>query len=271
MDNHSPQDHFIHDPLPGATSHLRLLYILSDDGTQVLRCRTEVFELSGSIEQEYVAILYTWGSPQQNKTIQVNDRPFQVTSNAYYALWQMQHYAPKSWSCFWIDSICINQDDHNEKSQQVGVMHEIHTNARCTASCRGEVSKEDTAAVAEFLNQDPSMLDFTYWSWPVEPQDWRWYQSRDRWQAVMKILDNKPYFQRAWVTQELLLAKSVFIFAGATAPIHEKLLRRWDQPTSCSMLFEERERVERSPDRGTSSCFTVQRLVPMFGTSFTAF
>jgi hypothetical protein len=83
----------------------------------------------------YVAISYTWGDLVPTFPIIVNGQSFRVRMNCFYALWQMRHH--NQHSNFWLDSICINQHDLEEKNVQVAQMGKIYENAVMTASCLG--------------------------------------------------------------------------------------------------------------------------------------
>lgn len=67
------------------------------------------------------------------RTIFVKDQSFSVTDNLHAALTQLrgeEHALP-----FWIDQICINQCDLDEKANQVGLMTSVYDQAARTPIC----------------------------------------------------------------------------------------------------------------------------------------
>ena len=48
---------------------------------------------------------------------------------------------------FWIDAICINQDDKAKKSEQIARMGEIHKNASSIYAELGPASEDEQAVV----------------------------------------------------------------------------------------------------------------------------
>jgi len=77
----------------------------------------------------YIALSYTWGDPEHKHTILVNSRKFEVTTNLRDALCYLRNAERPS--IFWIDAICINQDDIDERNQQVQIMRDIYSGAEC--------------------------------------------------------------------------------------------------------------------------------------------
>lgn len=51
----------------------------------------------------------------------------------------------------WIDSICINQSDINERSHQVGIMGDVYAHSTCNLIWLGE-SDESTASAVQSFN-----------------------------------------------------------------------------------------------------------------------
>lgn len=83
----------------------------------------------------YIVVSYTWGEKMRQAVIRVDGRTLYLRPNCYYALWQASVQFPGAF--FWIDSICINQDDHEEKSHQVRLMGKIYAGATGVAACVG--------------------------------------------------------------------------------------------------------------------------------------
>ncbi|KAH7155142.1 heterokaryon incompatibility protein-domain-containing protein [Dactylonectria estremocensis] len=82
----------------------------------------ELFEADQSMA--YIALSYTWGSPVARKEIIVNRTSVKgITTNLDLALRTIR--SPDFPVTLWVDALCINQDDVEDKSQQVNFMHQI--------------------------------------------------------------------------------------------------------------------------------------------------
>ena len=73
---------------------------------------------------DYTALSYMWGDPKQTDTVLIDNYPMEITQNLCAFLSEMQWQHRYEW--FWIDALCINQTDNEEKSHQVRMMGEIY-------------------------------------------------------------------------------------------------------------------------------------------------
>jgi hypothetical protein len=75
----------------------------------------------------YKALSYTWGDCSLKSIISVNGKKLTITESLATALY---HIRPKSESLkIWIDQICINQEDLQEKTDQVRRMDRVYRNS----------------------------------------------------------------------------------------------------------------------------------------------
>ena len=90
----------------------------------------------------YEALSYTWGDPLDTRTVMLKDQPFQVTKNLEAALRNLRHrliHGTKSNDrVLWIDAICINQTDIQERNVQVRRMLDIYKSATRVVIWLGE-------------------------------------------------------------------------------------------------------------------------------------
>lgn len=77
----------------------------------------------------YVALFYVWGDTQTKLPISCNGSTLYITPNLHAALLALRTKAPRF---LWIDAICINQDDLEERNSQVSIMRHIYINAKTT-------------------------------------------------------------------------------------------------------------------------------------------
>ena len=82
----------------------------------------------------YTALSYTWGRMDLVRSIRINGDDVRAGSNLYDAcqsLWLLDLGSRKEamfspWSHVWIDALCINQQDTEERNHQVGLMGQIY-------------------------------------------------------------------------------------------------------------------------------------------------
>ncbi|KAI0454993.1 HET-domain-containing protein [Xylaria acuta] len=78
--------------------------------------------------QRYEALSYVWGERSDPQYIFLEgDKPFPITKNLYLALRSLR--LPHSGRKLWIDALCINQSDHEEKKIQLALMKRVYQQA----------------------------------------------------------------------------------------------------------------------------------------------
>ena len=101
--------------------NFRILCI--EPGAPGTRIRASLQESRPGNGVTYLALSYVWGSPQIVAYVIIEDCYTLVTGNLYAALQHLRSEQEPLW--IWTDQICINQQDQEERSQQVMLMHEI--------------------------------------------------------------------------------------------------------------------------------------------------
>ncbi|KAH9207808.1 heterokaryon incompatibility protein-domain-containing protein, partial [Leptodontidium sp. 2 PMI_412] len=122
----------LYEPLPSPRS-IRLLAILPgvDDP---IRCELSVVDLETA--PPYEALSYVWGTPDPTLDILCNGKAIPVGPNLYSALRHLRGgYGTR---IIWIDAICINQADSDERSKQVLFMNAIYRKAQHVTVWLGE-------------------------------------------------------------------------------------------------------------------------------------
>ena len=111
-------------PLPD----FRLVRILAGSGESDIRC--ELYPASFASRHSYEALSYCAGDPADCRSILLNGVSFNTFLSTHEALQQFR--APDHDRIFWIDQICINQKDIQERDSQVRLMRHIYENATKT-------------------------------------------------------------------------------------------------------------------------------------------
>jgi hypothetical protein len=87
----------------------------------------ELIEVSLNETPPFEAVSYTWGEKAPSIPIELDGKEILVTANVDdFLSHQRSIFGPK---CFWIDAICINQDDNNEKNGQLPLVTDIYKSA----------------------------------------------------------------------------------------------------------------------------------------------
>ncbi|KAF7893856.1 hypothetical protein EAF00_007370 [Botryotinia globosa] len=104
-------------------------------------------EGSSRLSDRYIALSYVWGSPADKKIILVNGIEMRVTQNLHTALIELRK---SNWVGrrvnLWIDALCINQDDLDEREQQVELMRDIYAMAWQVVVSLGSSASNTTMA-----------------------------------------------------------------------------------------------------------------------------
>jgi hypothetical protein len=188
-------------PLMHDGDSFRLLRVLPSPIT-ILPIRCELYTASISREEDkYIAGSYVWGPPEPSQSIILNGEPFKVRRNLFRFL-----QAFRSWyrsQIIWIDAICINQDDIQERGHQVQEMKRIYSGAKC---------------VYCWLGLDSS-IPYTSMFGLHHAQDLFHWRSRDKRQRMRTTIQGQylaqaEYWSRIWIVQEFLLARDLILLVG---------------------------------------------------------
>ncbi|MCJ1360615.1 MAG: hypothetical protein MMC33_010623, partial [Icmadophila ericetorum] len=94
---------------------------------------------------EYTALSYTWGEPTPTAAIRIDGMVVQVRVNLEQALQRIQQISTPV--CLWVDAICIDQSNEQEKSEQVQRMHNIYQRAASVFVWLGEAADDSETAM----------------------------------------------------------------------------------------------------------------------------
>ncbi|KAK4452693.1 heterokaryon incompatibility protein-domain-containing protein, partial [Podospora aff. communis PSN243] len=220
VDLHEP---YKYTPLRGG--EIRLVQAWRVQG--VLQCRILCVQLDDDDAPSYDAISYTWGPPKPLKRVMVAGGRFQlpVTQSAYEILQDRTPWPRGASKLLWIDSICINQTDHQEKNVQVPMMGKIYSRAARVVVCL-EPSPDAEAAFSLLrdLNdrlqrsvdpaRDEAEADLHGVLAKVgatRSERWSNFNYFDsRYEALAQLLAQR-YFLRVWIVQEVFFGRAVHV------------------------------------------------------------
>jgi hypothetical protein len=117
-----------------STLSTRLVRLLPAEDLEDIQLVIECVELDNCVS--YEALSYCWGDASVKTTIRCEGGALHVTKNLKAALLYLRNRTAER--LLWIDAVCINQEDLQERSQQVGIMADIYRNASGTIVWLGE-------------------------------------------------------------------------------------------------------------------------------------
>ncbi|KAH7327498.1 heterokaryon incompatibility protein-domain-containing protein [Rhexocercosporidium sp. MPI-PUGE-AT-0058] len=199
----------------------------SDDGKLDCYLEHESLINPGS----YLALSYCWGNQETTRSIQIGGHFVEITTNLAAALYAVRRLrcptATKGLIRLWVDAICINQTDNEERSNQVRNMRQIYAKSSEVLSWvgSGALSGFPSEAVEYLIkkqsliqrlndatssHRDAQMLldDFSSFSFATKEA---WVENKLN---IMDAFFNQPYWKRVWIIQEVTVASRVTIVWG---------------------------------------------------------
>ena len=139
----------------------------------------------------------SWGTPSPLYTIKLNGIPFDVQPNLHKALRYLKRALT---GYFWIDAVCINQQDMAERTSQVRAMSETYGNASMVAAWIGPCDDVIRPLFRTPIDMIPICSGPTTASDPLL--------------KACEALMTRRYWTRIWIQQEMLLQTNVMLFCG---------------------------------------------------------
>ena len=191
-----------YEPLPLKGNWIRVLHLFPGKPLEQVSCTLSLANLD-ALEQPYQAISYVWGDSIQHHHIRLNNFPFEVRSNLYHILCAFRRLDRTV--TLWIDALCIDQSSLKERNHQVGKMARIFSGAERVNAWIDALDAELGKALDCFDKvveiQDQEL-------WPLSSTMIDWIK-----QSIVKFESNN-YWSRAWIVQELVLAREIAFFLG---------------------------------------------------------
>lgn len=208
---------FRHDPL--LVGQFRLVKILPGS-IPLVGCHVEAHDFEIVRRPPYTCLSYVWGPPEPvlRRDIQLNGCAFRVRRNLLDFLSMARLKSTYLKKYFWIDALCIDQNNVAERNEQVSKMGQIYSDAEEVVAWMGpdlpfSFYRNPFGQFLEWLN--PSYLrGLVSASSPTKIE--RQFLNRVR---------HNEYWTRAWIVQEQRLARKLTILIGSTQ-MRMKRLRR---------------------------------------------
>ena len=264
-------------PLNRDRREIRLLTLENGKAEDSVICSLRTVSVDN--EPQFNALSYAWADSEKKERIRINGVDVPVTTSAEHALRSIRaHNAVSSPSdspirdqdgCIlpiWIDALCINQDNKEEKADQVLMMLTIYSKASNVLVWMGDGNAHTDAAFDIMYNRgseltlkaSPEELDP-----PFQPSNSLFSRSQDprsllqgkgifpptpEWMMLETVMKEdicrRSWWSRLWVRQEFVLAhKPPFMMCGAKGLSWDwfifyfnHLARVWTHPDNASAI-----------------------------------
>ncbi|KAH9904095.1 ankyrin repeat-containing domain protein [Xylariomycetidae sp. FL2044] len=216
----SQRDKYRYRPLTKKKA-IRVLELDPGDKREVISFRLKHSRLEDN--PFFEALSYEWREKVGTVPVQCDDKRLHVTPNCKAALERLRLKNGKR--LLWIDAVCINQDDVDERNRQVAIMTGIYRKAAEVIMWIGEAGEHTGLAFKGIhtLAESIRLFDMQKTSdvgrtsrkgnlgskarrkTPAQVINEIMDDSRDPMHDI-RDLYSRPYFTRAWILQEILLA-----------------------------------------------------------------
>lgn len=169
-------------------------------------------EKGGTGERDYAALSYTWGSPKPQAKIEIDGRPFYITQNLDLALRHLR--LRRKELKLWADSICINQEDVEERNQHVRQMREIYSAAKETTIFIGEATEGSDVLFNAILDAKYQISIAKTKNEVVKSiRKASGLNRKELIELALHVLW-RPYWKRMWVFQEIVVSHNPWVQCG---------------------------------------------------------
>jgi hypothetical protein len=234
---HPQSNKTLYQPLDEARREIRLVEVISAAPAQA-DITLKFHSVSLLDKPRFCALSYVWGDSSSREPVTLNGETVQVTKNLARAFCAVKYHYKKmhpfrqsSKFRVWADAICINQDDLEERGKQVQMMGSIYHDAEIVFASLSPSDELDDATIElsfdvihlmhrelKRIQSETKLLELKWISkhktLRTEDEDAAFGNSS--WDALW-YFQNSEYFQRAWVRQEVCLAKNLIFIHGASA------------------------------------------------------
>ena len=187
----------------------------------------------------FEALSYTWGSRQDQVPVRVvstskdDDQRIVLIARNLSAALRALRYTDRP-RALWVDAICIDQSNNEERSSQVKHMSLIYRLAQRVIIWLGP-STESTALAVDTLHYLGYQLEVSRSSTRYRApnaQEPDWFRAatslpynEDQWKAISEFLQS-PWFERLWIWQEIQLANSQAVVIRGSHRLNWQRLRK---------------------------------------------
>jgi hypothetical protein len=210
--------------LPLEDNHIRLMLLHAgqDERSPV---QIELYHVKFDFieNEQYEALSYVWGEPTFYQTIYTPDGYLKITPGLEQTLKALRK--PNSTRTIWIDAICIDQINEDEKCRQIPLMGDVFERATRVVAWMGKQLPGDDPEISlsNFLNvnlhfrptidehgflkinSDSAFPNANHGSLSSDGLLHGIFQAAEA-SGIVSLFEN-PWFTRIWTFQEMVVAK----------------------------------------------------------------
>lgn len=221
---------FKYEPLDLSSKRPSIRLAILQPGTKGSTVRITLAQTAFADRPRYEALSYTWGPPGVVKGIELNGIRVDVRENLWSALVHLRDARQERG--LWIDAICINQADIEERNHQVKLMAYIFARAEEVLVWLGPMKPETrlepktTSRLYEISQILPNRQR------EQEMEDTAWAEQE---QQELVRLCRQPYWKRVWIVQEIGAATKLKVHWGSKKESWDKFVERIRQVSTTSV------------------------------------
>ncbi|KAF4777875.1 heterokaryon incompatibility protein [Colletotrichum scovillei] len=220
---------------------IRMLELDSGENSSLLHGNFQNVLLE-SKRARYEALSYTWADSSGDS---VRRRPMfigpywdiiPITRNCENALRSVRLVGGSS-RTLWVDSLCINQDDKEERNAQVALMPQIYATAIGVLAYLGSATDDSDRALTAIFNS----MSHRNCGHNGEER-----KACAECEGPIQMLFSRQYFRRLWVVQEVVLSRKLTLYCGSrstpwpfsgilTPFVHNSWIITRDKATLCPL------------------------------------
>ncbi|KAG7075390.1 HET domain-containing protein [Colletotrichum scovillei] len=209
---------FQYQPLDEGIDCTRFLRINpASDDMDLISC--DLVHIAFGARPTYDALSYRWGEEAVTQSIALNGRPFSVGKNLHDALFYLRNQGEVG--LLWVDAICINQLNIQERNRQVSIMSHIYFRADTVVIWLGSAYSAhggNTSPLVSSVTPDDVFRDAPLRSFTTShPRGENDSASLILQRKMMLQLAKDEYWKRVWIIQEIGLAQNRRVCFGTTA------------------------------------------------------
>ncbi len=178
----------------------------------------------------FIALSYTWGKEGNTETVKCNDKEIKITPYLLNALVDIHSNVDSS--SLWIDAICINQKDEQEKAKEVANMGLLYQTADKVLVYLGGAKEGSDKAMTAIEHakdyENPLRGEFNLETLQEILTNLKRYSNSMFDPSEFKpiaALGRRSWFGRLWICQEYILGRSVSFQCGRMT-VSEKTLNK---------------------------------------------
>ncbi|MCJ1234855.1 hypothetical protein MMC14_002818 [Varicellaria rhodocarpa] len=194
---------------------IRLLHLHPGIGNSPIEATLSTCSLTNL--PSYEALSYCWGV-RSGSSILCNSHSMKIQETLFHALSVLRR--PDAERTLWVDAICIDQNDNDERTNQVRLMRQIYQYSTRVIVWLGEHTQDSEQGIDLILSiqklaeSDDKMSAFAQ---ALAPDDLPKLNLPSVDSGEWGSLDNifwRPWFTRIWIIQELAVSNDALVICG---------------------------------------------------------